>query len=247
VIANGAVTTLAGSSFASFGDGTGTSASFNQPEGITTDGTNLYVADTVNNKIRKIVIASGVVTTLAGSGTLGGQNGTGTAATFSAPRGITVDDSGNLYVADTGNSKIRKIVIATGVVSDFTTGLSGPRGITTDGSSLYVANTGDHTIRGIPIAGGAVTTFSLATFFSPQGITTDGTKLYVSDTENHTIRKIVNNTGAVSTIAGTLGTSGAANNATGTLATFNRPIGITTDGISLFVSDSSNHLIRKIN
>jgi sugar lactone lactonase YvrE len=247
VIANGAVTTLAGSSFASFGDGTGTSASFNQPEGITTDGTNLYVADTVNNKIRKIVIASGVVTTLAGSGTLGGQNGTGTAATFSAPRGITVDDSGNLYVADTGNSKIRKIVIATGVVSDFTTGLSGPRGITTDGSSLYVANTGDHTIRGIPIAGGAVTTFSLATFFSPQGITTDGTNLYVSDTENHTIRKIVINTGAVSTIAGTLGTSGAANNATGTLATFNRPIGITTDGISLFVSDSSNHLIRKIN
>ena len=96
MIDNGTVTTLAGSSQGST-DATGTSASFNGPAGITTDGTNLYVADEGNHRIRKIVISTGVVTTLAGSSSIGSTDATGTSASFSNPSGITTDGT-NLYV-----------------------------------------------------------------------------------------------------------------------------------------------------
>ena len=88
-------------------DATGTSAIFNNPTGITTDGTNLYVADHINHRIRKIVISTGVVTTLAGS-SIGSTDGIGTSAKFNYPRGITTDGA-NLYVADLYNHRIRKI------------------------------------------------------------------------------------------------------------------------------------------
>ncbi|MCB1194180.1 MAG: hypothetical protein KDK90_27335, partial [Leptospiraceae bacterium] len=87
-------------------DATGTSASFNYPYAITTDGTNLYVADTGNNKIRKVVISSGVVTTLAGSGSIGSTDATGTSASFYNPNGITTDGT-KLYINDLFNHKIR--------------------------------------------------------------------------------------------------------------------------------------------
>jgi len=84
VIDNGTVTTLADSSSGSTDNNTGTSASFYRPRGITTDGTNLYVADTSNHRIRKIVISTGVVTTLAGSSS-GSTDATGTSASFNTP------------------------------------------------------------------------------------------------------------------------------------------------------------------
>jgi len=93
-----AVTTLAGSS-SGYTDATGTSAQFNYPKGITTDGTNLYVADQSNHRIRKIVISTGVVTTLAGQSDNGSTDATGTSASFYTPSGITTDGT-NLYVAD---------------------------------------------------------------------------------------------------------------------------------------------------
>ena len=103
-----AVTTLAGTGSSGSANGTGTSASFNVPYGITTDGTNLYVGDSSNHLIRKIVISTGAVTTLAGTGDNGSANGTGTSASFSKPFGITTDGT-NLYVADYSNHLIRKI------------------------------------------------------------------------------------------------------------------------------------------
>ena len=102
-----AVTTLAGDS-SGFANGTGTSASFRNPWGITTDGTNLYVADYDNNRIRKIVISTGVVTTLAGSSQGSTDHNTGTSAQFYYPWGITTDGT-NLYVVDYMNHRIRKI------------------------------------------------------------------------------------------------------------------------------------------
>jgi len=102
------VTTLAGTGSTGSSNGTGTSASFNSPIGITTDGTNLYVADQENHLIRKIVISTGAVTALAGTGSSGSANGTGTSASFYYPIGITTDGT-NLYVADTSNNLIRKI------------------------------------------------------------------------------------------------------------------------------------------
>ena len=217
-----AVTILAGAVSSGSANGTGTSASFNQPSGITTDGTNLYVADSMNNLIRKIVISTGVVTTLAGTGSNGSANGTGTSASFNYPSGITTDGT-NLYVADSNNHLIRKIVISTGVVT---------------------------TLAGTGSSGCANGTGTSASFNAPNGITTDGTNLYVGETNNHIIRKIVISTGVVTTVAGTVSSactasSGSANG-TGTSASFNQPSEITTDGINLYVADLGNHLIRQI-
>jgi hypothetical protein len=108
VISTGFVTTLAGTGSYGFADGRGTSASFNKPRGITTDGTNLYLSGNGNHLIRQIVISTGVVTTLAGTGSSGSSNGTGTSASFNNPQSITTDGT-NLYVADMGNNLIRKI------------------------------------------------------------------------------------------------------------------------------------------
>ena len=103
-----AVTTLAGTGSSGSANGTGTSASFNIPHAITTDGTNLYVADHDNHLNRQIVISTGVVTTVAGTGSSGSANGTGTSASFNVPYGITTDGT-NLYVVDRSNHLIRKI------------------------------------------------------------------------------------------------------------------------------------------
>jgi len=216
VISTGAVTTVAGTGSSGSANGTGTSASFNGPSGITTDGTNLYLADFNNHLIRKIVISTGAVTTVAGTGSSGSANGTGTSASFNLPYGITTDGT-NLYVVDTSNHLIRKIVISTGAVT---------------------------TVAGTGSSGSANGTGTSASFYYPGGITTDGTNLYVGDGNNHLIRKIVISTGAVTTVAGT-GSSGSANG-TGTSASFNNPVGITTDGTNLYVEDYNNHLIRKI-
>ena len=110
VISTGVVTTLAGSagSAGSTDHTTGTSASFDYPYGITTDGSNLYVADRNNNKIRQIGIDNRSVTTLAGSGSGGKKDATGTEATFRQPVGITTDGM-YLYVVERSNNLIRKI------------------------------------------------------------------------------------------------------------------------------------------
>jgi serine/threonine-protein kinase len=105
----GVVSTLAGSGSQGSSDGTGTAASFNYPTRVVVDGSgNVYVADRTNNLIRKIT-PTGVVITLAGSGSVGSANGMGIAASFNGPSGVAIDGSGNLYVADTYNNRIRKI------------------------------------------------------------------------------------------------------------------------------------------
>jgi sugar lactone lactonase YvrE len=249
------------------------------PQGITTDGTNLYVADSINNTISKVSISTGAVTRIAGSLTTqawGYADGAGDAANFKKPHGITTDGT-NLYVADTFNHVIRKIVISTGMVSTlagrWSTGgafgfadghpndssFNSPRGLATDGTYLYVADTGNHTIRKITIATGYVTTLAgtpgvagyadgigaAASFNGLTGITTDGSNLYVADTKNNSLRKIVIATGAVTTLAGKPGASGY-DDGIGANARFTGPHGVVTDGINVFVADSFNHTIRKM-
>jgi hypothetical protein len=275
VISTGQVTTLAGTAGScGFADGTGPAARFQEPQAITTDGTNIYVADTFNVTIRKIVISTGQVTTLAGTAGVGGSaDGIGPAASFDAIFSITTDGT-NLYAADTNNSTIRKIVISTGQVTTLagTAGSIGfadgtgsearfqaPYGITTDGTYLYVADESNFTIRKIVISTGQVTTLagtgdvpgsadgvgSAARFQNPEGVTTDGTSLYVVDTGNQTIRKIVISTGQVSTLAGTVFLTGSTDGV-GSAARFNYPQGITTDGTNLYVADALNQTIRKL-
>jgi sugar lactone lactonase YvrE len=163
-----AVTTIAGSTNAgSADDGTGTSATFNWPNGITTAGSYLYVTDQQNSDIRRISLTPPyAVTTIAGVPLQPyGTDGTGTDAKFCGPNGITTDGV-NLYIADTGNSKIRQLVIGTNVVTTLAGNYS-------EG-----------------IAGNANDTGTAARFFCPYGITTDGVNLYVADTYNSEIRKV---------------------------------------------------------
>lgn len=269
------VTTTAGMP-ASFGstDGIGSNASFGSPAGITNDSNNLYIADSSNHIIRKIVISSGEVITLAGmAGVSGSSNGIGTMARFHTPYGITTDGI-NLFVTDWFNCIIRKIVIATGEVTTLA-GLAGntgsidgsgnasrfnyPKGITTDGANLYVVDTNNHTIRKIVISTGVVSTLAgmagntgtadgigiIARFNYPQGIIYTGGNLYVNDTNNFTIRKIVISTGEVSTIAGLAGTGGTADG-TGSSARFSSHNGIATDGFNLYIIEPSAYRIRKL-
>ena len=270
-----AVTTLAGSGTAAFADGTGAAAQFSYPYHVSADSAgSLYVADHTNHRIRKIVIATGEVTTLAGSGTAGFADGTGAAAQFNGPLGVGADSAGNLYVGDHYNHRIRKIVIATGAVTTLAgSGTGGfaegtgaaaqfnyPYGVSADSAgSLYVADHANHRIRKIDIATGAVTTLAgsgtagwldatgaAAQFNGPVGVGADSAgNLYVADQLNHRIRKIVIATGAVTTLAGS-GTAGFADG-TGAAAQFNYPYHLSADSAgSLYAADKSNHRIRKI-
>jgi streptogramin lyase len=172
------VSTLAGSAgIAGSADGVGASARFNHPTGIAIDGAgNIYVADTTNNTVRKIT-ATGAVSTIAGlPGVSGNQDGVGSDALFNSPGGLAVDGYGNVYVADTGNSTIRK-VSASGVVTTIAglPGIAGlmdgpgnnawfnqPKGIVlSSNGTLYVADTGNAAIRAVTL-GGSVTTLDLS-------------------------------------------------------------------------------------
>jgi len=265
---DGVVTTFAGSGTYSSTDGTGTVATFKGPSGVAIDSQgNIYVAEPEDNKIRKITPV-GVVTTFAGSGAYGSTDGTGTAATFNMPTGVTTDSSDNIYVAEAGGNKIRKITPA-GVVTTFAgstygfadgTGTAakfdGPYGVTTDTSdNIYVADTNNHKIRKITPAG-VVTTLAGSTsgstdgtgidamFKYPNGVTVDNSgNIYVADTYNNRIRKITP-AGVVTTLAGS--SSGFADG-TGTDAMFASPYGITIDSSGdIFVADAGNNKIRKI-
>ncbi|MDC0526014.1 hypothetical protein OAO87_03350 [bacterium] len=183
------------------------------------DGTTLFVADFNNHRIRKIIIATGVVTTLAGS-----SNGflDGSSAKFYQPGGVDVSlDGTTLFVADERNHRIRAIVISTGVVST----LAG------SGDANFFDSTG-----------------TAAKFKYPRDVTVshDGTVLYVADAVNNRIRQLVISTAAVTTIAG----SGDSDffDATGTAAKFSTPWGLemSADGTTLFVADAGNHRIRQI-
>jgi streptogramin lyase len=254
-------------------NGVGTVARFNNPYGVTVDGSgNAYVVDTNNHCIRKVT-PYGLTTTFAGMPTVAGYvDNTLATAQFRNPRDITIDSAGNMYVTDTGNHVIRKIspvgvvttfagntsagfLDGTGAVADF----NNPSSLTCDPSgNVFVADTNNHCIRKITPAG-VVTTFAgtnngaltdgtgmAARFNSPCGIAYDAFSngLYVADTNNHCIRSVTLN-GVVKTLAGN--TSNGMTNGIGTVSDFNGPTGIATDKAGyIYVSDSYNHLIRKV-
>jgi sugar lactone lactonase YvrE len=270
VISTGEVTTFAGSGVQGSADGTGTAARFNSTTGVTVDvNGNVNVADQYNMLIRKIT-PTGVVSTLAGTGMQGTSDGIGTAAYFSYPTGITVDGSGNLFVTDWGVSRIRKIVISTGVVTTVAGNLNfgntdgvgpaatfnAPTGVGLDASgNMYISDKSNHRIRKIT-SSGVVSTIAGSTvgstdgigtaakFNNPNSVAVDGnTNLYIADQANQRIRKI-SPTGVVTTLAGGIG---GFSDGTGTSARFNAPSGVCLDGSgNIYVSDASNKRIRII-
>ncbi|HSD13827.1 MAG TPA: T9SS type A sorting domain-containing protein [Flavobacterium sp.] len=215
---DGAVSTFAGSGVAGLLDGTGTAARFYYPAGMAIDGNdNIYVADYSNHSIRKIT-PGGVVTTYAGLGLAGITDGTIDVAKFNGPTGVGTDASGNVFVADYGNHKIRKISVSGEVT----------------------------TVAGAGSAGNANGSGASASFYHPAIVAVDSqNNLFVTDEGNNKIRKI-SPAGDVTTFAGT-GVAGA-NDAVASSATFRGPTGVCVDNQgTVYVADYLNHLIRKIN
>lgn len=265
------VSTLAGSGSPAFANGIGVAASFNKPSGIAVDSSGtVYVADYLNNRIRKISL-SGDVTTLAGSGSPAFADGVGSSASFKYPSGLAINSNGIIYVADYYNHRIRAISVSGTVTTlagsgslSFADGVGSaasfqyPSGISVDSNGIvYVADYYNHRIRKITssgnvttLAGSGVAQFadgagSSASFNGPFGVAVDfeGT-VYVADINNNRIRKI-SVSGNVSTLAG----SGGAIFADGLAlaASFNKPSGVAVDSSgSVFVADYLNHRIRKI-
>lgn len=261
------VTTLAGST-EGFADGIGAAASFNSPSGLALDTSgNLFVADTGNNRIRKVT-PEGQVTTIAGDGTAGYRDGPTAQAQFNGPIGVAVDKAGNVYVTDTYNDRIRRISTDGQVSTVAGAGLPGytdgdqntalfdtPCGIavTTDGT-LIVADTANRRLRKITPQGNVST---IPVVFPDEGDATDLARpvglalshdnfIYVTELDRSRVVQVAPD-GTARTIAG--GVPGFADGSDG--ARFNQPAGIALGLHShqpseLYVADSGNYLIRKL-
>ncbi|MBL0095875.1 MAG: gliding motility-associated C-terminal domain-containing protein [Bacteroidetes bacterium] len=252
-------------------NGTGSSARFNEPHGLTADKNgNIYIADRINNLIRKIT-PSGTVSTFAGTGAIGATDGPALTASFNEPWDIACDTLGNFYIADTKNYKIRKIDASGNVTTLAGTGVFGtsngpgatarfgtPAGIavTRDGQKIYVSDYNTHTIRLIDagqvftlagtvfLSGSVDGSGTAASFNHPFGLSLNASgDLLIADEWNHKIRKMTP-AGVVSTIAGdgNLGTT----DGTPLTARFNFPVDVASDTIgNIFITDGQNHTIRK--
>ncbi len=202
------------------------SAQLNTPSGVAFDGQgNLFVADTANNEVREIS-RSGSITRVAGNVNAGssGDGGAALVALLNAPRSVAVDSAGNLYIADTGNNKIRFVDNLTGLISTYAgTGTAG-----------YTGDEG-------PAASASFSAPS-GIFLTPQGV------LYIADTGNNVIRTIATHTGLVATFAGssTAGFSGDGSSALGAQLTAPSAVAVDPTG-NVYISDSGNNRIRMVN
>ena len=223
----GLASTIAGTGTAgAAGNGSAaTSAELNMPGATAIDNLgNIYIADTANNEVRKVA-PGGTITLVAGTGTVGnsGDGAAATAATLNAPGGVALDAAGNLYIADTGNNKIRMVSAANGFIST----------VAGTGTAGY---TGD---QGTPAAATLNAPTQLA--WSPLGI------LYVADTGNSVVRSIALNEQLITTVAGNGTASFDGDGGPGQAAELAKPQGVALDGNgNLYIADTGNNRIREL-
>ena len=229
VDAAGNISTIAGTGANGFSSGGGTAASaqLDFPNGLVVDSAgDLYFADENNHRIRR-VDAAGNIATFAGTGAggifgaFGGDGGPATAAAFRYPPNIALDNAGNLYIADYGNRRVRKVDAAGNIATIAGTGAAGFSG---DGGPATAA----------PVDG-------------PTGIALDSAgNIYIADTNNHRIRKM-DPSGNISTIAGTGSAGFSGDGGRATAAQINFPRHVALDGAgNLYIADASNHRIRRV-
>jgi hypothetical protein len=227
--ATGFITTIAGTGVVGYsGDnGPATNAQLNGPTHVVFDRTtNLYITDANNNRIRKVDVGTGVITTVAGTGTAGfsGDGGPGTNAELNFPDGVALDAAQNLYIGDARNNRIRKLDVSTRV-------------ITTVAGSGTAGYAGD---------GGLATNAEL-NFPSRPTLDSNG-NMYIADYQNNRVRRVDALTNTITTVAGTgiAGFSGDGGPAAS--AELNGPISVTLDGVgNLYIGDISNERIRVVN
>lgn len=232
---NGHIATVAGTGWCCYsGDGgPAAQAALNQPNHIALDGAgNLFIADDYNHRIREVVAATGIITTVAGTGIAGfsGDGGPATQAQLWNPDAVAVDDQDNLYIADTVNNAIRKVIARTGVITT-------------------VAGLGTQT-QGYGGDGGPATQAQLS---QPNGLTVDRAgDIFIADTFNNRIREVNARTGVITTVVG--GGSGCAqqidkfgDGCPATEATLNDPWNVTLDSAgNLFIADDGDLAIREV-
>jgi sugar lactone lactonase YvrE len=225
----GVISTIAGNGTSGYnGDNIqATSAEVFAPNSVAVDSSgNVYIADSRNNRVRKITASTGVISTVAGTGT-GGYSGDGvqaTSAQLNNPEGVTVDSSGNIYIADIYNDRIRKVTASTGLIS--TIAGNGFFGYNGDGIQATSAELG-----------------------FPNSVAVDSSgNVYIADTDNYRIRKVTASTSLISTVAGN-GTAGYnGDGIQATAAEINFPYGVQVDGSgNVFIADTTNNRIRKVN
>jgi trimeric autotransporter adhesin len=225
ITSDGGISTIAGAGTAGFsGDGgAATKAEFDLPMAVMVDAAgNLFIADYVNRRIR-MVTTSGVVSTSVGTGTAGfsGDGGQAGSAHFTLPAGVALDSKGNLFIADSSNSRIR-VVAPSGVIKT-------------------MAGTGN---RGFGGDGGQATAADL---YGPVAMAVDASgNLFISDYLGHCVRKVTSG-GIISTIAGTGSKGFSGDDGPATSAQLNQPWGIAVDVAgNLFIADLVNHRVRKV-
>jgi prepilin-type N-terminal cleavage/methylation domain-containing protein len=281
----GIITTFVGNGTGGYsGDGgPATSANLFYPYGVAVDSSgNLYIADYYNNRIRMVTASTGIITTVAGNGTEGysGDGGPATSAELNNPTKSAVDSSGNLYIADYGNQRVRMVTASTGIITTVagngTAGYSGdggaatsaelwgPYGVAVDSSgNLYIVEIWNFRIRKVTASTGIITTVAgngtsgysgdngaatSAELWTPYGVAVDSSgNLYIADYGNNRIRKVTASTGIITTIAGngTAGYSGDGGPATS--AKLHSPTGSAVDSSgNLYISEYGNNRIRKV-
>jgi uncharacterized protein (TIGR03437 family) len=272
----GLVTVVAGNGSAGFsGDnGPATSAQLYQPQGVAVDSAgDLYIADSYNSRVRKV--SNGVITTVAGNGAyfgVSGDNGPATSAFLNYPNGVAVDAAGNLYIADTGNSSIRKVAngVITTVAGNGTAGFSGDNGLATNAQlshpeavavdsagNLYIVESFNERVR--KVSDGVITTIAgngnfgfsgdngpatSAQLANPSGVAVDSAgNVYIADTYNARVREVAN--GVITTVAG-IGCCGFSGD--NGPATSRGPTGVAVDaGGNLYIADAYfNYRVRKV-
>ncbi len=210
------------------------------PEDIAVDSSgNFYIADTSNHVIRKIS-TKGVISTYAGTGSYGMSNGSATSAEFALPKGVAVDSSGNVYVADSANNAIRKIDRYGSVTTLAGSGLNNPQGVVVANGNVYIADTDNNAIKVVPTSGGTLGTLT-SNMNAPIKITADddGDNLYVADSGSHKVKRVDASTGSVSTVAGSGDEEYA--EGTGTSASFENIWGVAYYENMLYVSDGDGY------
>ena len=278
----GTITTIAGTGRGGFGGdgGPATEAQLYAPRGVAVDSAgNLYIADSLNERIRKVDADTGTITNFAGR-TFSGDGGPASQAHIFEPDGVAVDSAGNLYVADTKNHRIRRVNATTGTITTIAgTGESGfsqdggpatqaqlyyPEGVAVDGTgNIYIADTNNRRIRKVDAATGTITTIAgtglqdhggdggpatLARLYGPTGVAVDGAgNIYIADTNSHSIRKVDAATGIIDTIAGDGAPGYRGDGGPSTLARLNSAYGVAVDDAgNIYIADTDNHGIRKV-